>query len=68
MYILKINSEFYYQIDTGMLHFKKKSEPPHPPPTTTTKKRKRIVGSLFSAEYFWIRCLVYEAMEGIIVN
>lgn len=27
MYILKINSEFYYQIDTGMLHLKKKSEP-----------------------------------------
>lgn len=69
MYILKINSEFYYQIDTGRLHLKKKiSEPPHPPPITTTRKRKRIVGSLFSAEYFWIRCLVYEAMEGIIVN
>lgn len=40
MYILKINSEFYYQIDTGMLHLKKKSEPPHHPPTTTTKKTK----------------------------
>lgn len=62
MYILKINSEFYYQIDTGMLHLKKNPNP------LTTKKRKRIVGSLFSAEYFWIRCLVYEAMEGIIVN
>lgn len=29
MYVLKINSEFYYQIDTGMLHLKKKSEPPN---------------------------------------
>lgn len=40
MYILKINSEFYYQIDTGMLHLKKKSEPPHHPPTTTTKNER----------------------------
>lgn len=55
MYILNINSEFYYQIDTGGLHLKKISEPPHPPPITTTRKRKRIVGSLFSVEYFWIR-------------
>lgn len=32
MYILKINSEFYYQIDTGMLHLKKNPNPLTPLP------------------------------------
>lgn len=32
MYILKINSEFYYQIDTGMLHLKKNPNPLPPQP------------------------------------